>query len=309
MPENQLTGAPCSFDLATLKPFTAGGPYLGKHETGLYPGGGNEMPEPHRRAGERLAAAIAPLATDGRTDARNGRILALVMGHSNCNLYFATLQEQHLARNAAELHPRFELVNGARGGRQLLEWRQFDGDAWEKPAGLLSRPGYSSRQVQVLFLHTTYHRGRNDPALPLEPFPEIAKQMQKLVAELLEHCVRLYPNLKIAYLTCDGLRYYIGLEPHVWREAFAFKWLIESQIKGEEGTGFDDQPGKPRKLPWLCWGPYIWDNAWDRSHFQKDGVHPGDKAQEVFVQKYWDLLRADSVARPWLLKSGKEPSK
>ena len=39
--------------------------------------------------------------------------------------------------------------------------------------------------------------------------------MQADLAKVLEHCVTLYPNLKIAYLTCDGFRHYTGFEPHV----------------------------------------------------------------------------------------------
>lgn len=56
------------FDPATLKPFTSGALYLGKYETGLYPGGKNERPPAHREIGERLAATIRPLDTEGRLD-------------------------------------------------------------------------------------------------------------------------------------------------------------------------------------------------------------------------------------------------
>ena len=48
------------FDPRTLKPFTEGSRYLGGYETGLYPGGGNEMPPAHRAAGEQIAATIRP---------------------------------------------------------------------------------------------------------------------------------------------------------------------------------------------------------------------------------------------------------
>src|SRR5437870_505810 len=76
------------FDPATLKRFTAGVPYREKYETGLYPGGTNEMPAAHRRAGERIAATIRPLDTSGKPDDANGRILSLALGHSNCRMYF-----------------------------------------------------------------------------------------------------------------------------------------------------------------------------------------------------------------------------
>jgi hypothetical protein len=167
---------------------------------------------------------------------------------------------------------------------------------WAKAEKMLDRPGYSPAQVQVLFLHTTYHGAGNRGNVPPRPFPETMRRMEQDLAKVLHHAVEVFPNLKIAYLTCDGFRHYTNFEPHVYQEAFAFKWLIESQIKGEEAVAFE---GANRKLPWLTWGPYIWDNAWDRSYFT-DGVHPAPKALEIFVDKYWKHLRDDSVAKPWL---------
>jgi len=298
--------APARFDPATLKPFTEITMYLDKYQTGLYPDGKNEIPAAHRTAGERVAAAVRPLDVEGKPDPAGGRILAVVMGHSNCNMYFNALQA-HLKQHAGELNPRFEMLNAAVGGQQLPQIRQLAGPVWTQAERLLSRPGYSAKQVQVLFLHTTWHGAGNRGNTPPEPFPDEMKQMQKDLALVLGQCVKIYPNLRIACLTCDGFRHFTGFEPHVWREAFAFKWLIESQIKGEEGTAFEDKDGKTRALPWLEWGPYIWDNAWDRSFFT-DGVHPAPKARDIFVNQYWKFLAADPVARPWLWKDGKPPT-
>lgn len=296
--QNRPTFNP-TFDLSTLRPFTEGAAYLDTYETRLYPGS-NEIPPAHQEAGRRLAATIQPLDVGGKPDAANGKILALVMGHSNCRLYFDALGAE-LKKRAGELHPRFELLNAAVGGQQLPELRAFKGPVYDRAKQLLSRGGYSAAQVQVLFLHTTYHGAGNVGNKPPRPFPQGMQSMQVDLAALLEHCVKLYPNLKIAYLTSDGLRQYTCFEPHVWQEAFAFKWLIESQIKGEEAAAFEDKPGQPRRLPWLQWGPYIWDPTWDRSYFS-DGVHPVDKARAIFVEKYWALLSSDPVARSWFMR-------
>ena len=285
-----------NFDPTTLVPFTKCTPYLGKYETGLYPGAKNEMPPAHRRAGERIAAAIRPLDADGKPNDRNGRILALVFGHSNCSMYFRAF-EQELRQRAKELHPRFEMLNAAVGGQQLPEISQLQGRVWDRATQLLDRPGYSAQQVQVLFLHTTYPGASNRAGRPAV-FPERMQEMRRDLTKVLGHCLKCYPNLKIAYLTADGFRHFTGFEPHVWQEAFGIKWLIESQIRGEAGAAFE---GAARKLPWLCWGPYIWDNTWDRRMFT-DGVHPGQQAQAIFVEKYWNHLRADSVAKPWMMK-------
>jgi hypothetical protein len=286
------------FDPATLQPFTSGSPYLGQYETGLYPGGTNEMPEAHRQAGERIAATIQALDTSGAPDLINGRILALVWGHSNTMLYFEALQA-HLAEHAVELNPHFELVNAAVGGNQLPEISRLDEGVWKNASELLNSGGYSALQVQVLFLHTTYHGCCNGERTPPGPFPDSMQSMQRDLARVLEHAVQVYPNLKIAYLTSDGFRHYTGFEPHVWQEAFAYKWLIESQINGEPGMEYE---GPNRRLPWLAWGPYIWDNTWDPSYFT-DGVHPAEKALGIFVDKYWQYLSNDSVTRRWLFRS------
>ncbi len=289
---------PWKFDPSTLVPFTEGKPYLGRYETGLYPRATNEMPQAHRAAGERIAAGIQPLDVEGAADREEGRILALVLGHSNCSMYFRALQK-HLEGQRRLLHPRFELVNAAVGGQQLPEIVTLQGGVWARAQSLLeARPGYSARQVQVLFLHTTYHGAGNPRGAPPRPFPQVMQQMERDLEKVLAHCVERFPNLKIAYLTCDGLRHFTGFEPHVYQEAFALKWLIQRQLKGEPGTGFE---GPDRKLPWLAWGPYIWDNTWGKDYFT-DGVHPAGKALDIFVRKYWEHLRGDSVAKRWLFR-------
>src|SRR4051812_23338156 len=76
------------FDPSSWKPFTDGAPYLGRYETGLYPTGKNTIPQAHQKAGERIAATLQPLDLQGKP-ASSGRILALVLGHSNCSMYFS----------------------------------------------------------------------------------------------------------------------------------------------------------------------------------------------------------------------------
>ena len=295
-----LTQDATPFDPSALRPFTERAVFMEKYETGLYPGGKNDMPDPHRRAGDRSAAAIRPLDLDGKPSP-DGKILALTVGHSNCNMYFGALQKR-LQQNAAQLHPRFELLNAAVGGQQLPEIVQLQGKVWDRQKKLLEAPGCSANQVQVVFFHTTYHTWKNTTQAAPRPFPRTMQAMQADMAKVLRHLVGLYPNLRIAYVTADGFRHFTGWEPHVWQEAFAIKWLVESQIRGEAGTAFE---GPDRALPWLEWGPYIWDNGWGRDYFT-DGVHPAPKALDIFVDKYWAHFAADSVSRAWLLsKSSK----
>ncbi|MEW5938334.1 MAG: hypothetical protein AB1750_01620 [Chloroflexota bacterium] len=291
-----VSSSPWIFDPATLRLFTSGEPYQG-YETGLYPGGSNTIPEAHLEAGIRIAGEIRPLNPEGEADESNGRILALVLGHSNTHAYFSALQS-HFVEHAAELHPRFELLNAAMGGEQLPQIAALEGGVWNRADELTSQPGYSRLQVQALFLHTTYHGCCNDTGMPPEAFHDSMVAMQSDLAKVLRHAIQVYSNLKIAYLTSDGFRYYRNFEPHVWREAFAFKWLIETQINGAPDMAFS---GTNPRMPWLQWGPYIWDNAWDESYFT-DGVHPSEKALEIVVDKYWTFLLSDEVARVWLFR-------
>jgi len=300
---NKPTADGWQFDLSTLRSFTEKQLYLGKYETGLYPDGGNKMPAAHRQLGLKAAAEIKPLDVQGQPDPTNGRTLALVLGHSNCRMYFDAFQDHLKQRRSVALNPRFELINAAVGGQQLPEIHQLKGKVWDRASRLLGRPGYSAKQVQVLFFHTTYHGWKNVKNAPPELFPESMEQMRNDLADVLMHCRKLYPNLRIAYLTADGNRHYTGFEPHVWREAFGFKWLIAEQIKGEQDPQAVKAPYKPSQLPWLSWGPYIWDNTWDRSYFT-DGVHPHAKARSIFVTKYWSFLRSDPVARGWMFRPG-----
>jgi len=285
------------FDPAIHRPFVEGVPYRGKYETGLYPGGKNEIPKDHLEAGKRVAATILPLDVTGKPDRKGGRITAIIKGHSNCRMYFEALETTLLLRDwSSRLDPCFNIINAAVGGQQLPEIVQLQGRVWDLAKNLLERPGFSAQQVQVLFLHTTYHGAVNKDRMPPGEFPERMKRMQHDLLTVLEHCALIYPQLKIAYLTCDGFRYFTGFEPHVWREAFGFKWLIESQIKGRAGTEFE---GKKRRIPWLQWGPYIWDSTWHASYFT-DGVHPAPKARAIFIERYWEHLRGDPVTKTWL---------
>lgn len=298
------SGSAQRFDPKTLPLFTEGKVYMDKYETGYYPGSTNEMPKEHLAAGLRMAEMVRPRDKDGNIDEANGRVVGLVMGHSNTTLYFNAFQE-HIKAHSDPVSDKFVLVVGSVAGNQLPEILRLQGPVWDKSARYIQRADCTANQVQVLFLHTTFNgpgsRDGNGPPPP--PFPDSMQKMQRDVATVLAHCVKIYPNLRICYLTTDGLRQFSGMEPHVWREAFGIKWLIESQIKGEKGAEFEDKADQKRVLPWLCWGPYIWDPTWTRED-TTDGVHPGPAKRQEVVEKYWKHLQADPVAQSWFWKPG-----
>lgn len=283
-----------SFDPSTLKPFTDGSLYLGKYETGLYPGGKNEIPEKHRIAGEKIAATITPLNKEGKPDEKNGKIIGVSMGHSICRQFYDEFKVE-LKDKSGKINPKFIFFSCAISAQQLPQLAELKGPVWNKVKNTVKNEGYSPLQVQVLFLHTTYNSSNNAGGIPA-PSPDAMVRMKNDLYKVLAHFNELYPNIKIAYLTCDGFRHFVGFEPHVWQEAFAFKWLIEDQINGKEGMDFE---GSGKKIPWLQWGPYFWDNKWDKTYFN-DGVHPSEKGVKIFMDKLWKMLESDPKAKYWL---------
>jgi hypothetical protein len=104
-----------------------------------------------------------------------------------------------------------------------------------------------------------------------------------------------FPNLRIAYLAS---RIYGGYadgrpnpEPFAYEGAFVLRWLIRSQIQGDDGLSFDPDQG-PVNSPLLLWGPYFRSDGmtprkrdgliWERRDFAGDGTHPtGSGCQKV----------------------------
>lgn len=277
---------------AGLKPFPEQGVYERdgkKYECGLYPGGKNEMPAPHRQAGERLAAGIAP-------DPKSGKILILAAGHSNPSAYFGAygtyLEEE---RKKGNVRSEVELLSICRGGKVTQSWAAECRAKGPKDA----RP-----DARVLFLLTTYHNASRSRTESLSPelfkisFEDRTKAMKEDLKAILQAFAKACPGLKLAYLGCDTWRGNAGLEPMVWEEAFAYKGIIEDQIKGDPELAYE---GPNRKVPWLAWGGYIWENNPPKARFVGDGVHPSEAGKTFAYGRWHDLLTRDSTSIPWLV--------
>lgn len=291
-----------STGLTGLKPFPEQGVYVrdGKrYECGLYPGGKNEMPASHRQAGEKLAAGIAP-------DSKSGKILILAAGHSNPAAYFSAY-ETYLAEEQKKGNVRkdVELLSICQGGKMCQDW------AAECRARGPTGGGFQNvrSQAQILFLLTSYHNAsrsiteKRNPEVFTMSFEERTQAMKEDLKVILQAFAKACPQLKLAYLGCDTWRGNSGLEPMVWEEAFAFKGIIEDQIKGDPELAYE---GPNRKAPWLAWGGYIWENNPPKERFAGDGVHPSDAGKAFAYGRWHDLLIHDSTSAPWLIgKPGK----
>ena len=135
-----------------LKPLNGKGFYekdAEKFELCLYPNGTNEIPEAHRKRGERIAKSIVPLNKNGEKDIENGKIVALVVGHSNPRSYFAHFS-QFVGTKIDEgiINPKFEIRNDSSGGMLVGDWIK----RLKKGEKNLAKKRSSLRQVQIVFV-------------------------------------------------------------------------------------------------------------------------------------------------------------
>ena len=88
----------------------------------------NSMPREHRKVGEQIADTIVPLDEMGKANPKDGRIGAIVIGHSNTGIYFRTLSAQlvdkkeKIPANESAADPRFMIVSACRQGCTTLYW-------------------------------------------------------------------------------------------------------------------------------------------------------------------------------------------
>src|SRR5262249_31009211 len=100
---------PPKVDTSGLKPLTelGRGEYQG-FQGGLYPGGTNERPAAHEKAGRALAAQVQPLDADGKPSP-DGKIVLLSVGMSNTTQVFSAFKR--LADPDADRNPRLVIVD------------------------------------------------------------------------------------------------------------------------------------------------------------------------------------------------------
>jgi hypothetical protein len=275
-------------------------------EGGLYPGGSNERPANHEAAGIKIAEAIRPLASDGSEDAANGKIGFVAVGMSNTSLEFETFLDQ--ADEIPQLNPAVVFVDGAQHSKASQFVSNPNDDYWTVLGERLSDAGLSDEQVQIVWLKEA--RARTNL-----PFPLDALLLKSDLREIVELLYRRFPNLKIIYLSSRTYGGYATIdlnpEPYAYQSAFAVKWLIEDQIKGNVGLNYDTDTGTVY-APWLSWGPYLWADGlaaeheglvWEQSDFSFDGTHTSPSGQAKVAGQLYHFLRTDETAVPWFLST------
>jgi hypothetical protein len=291
----------------SLTPLTELGTAKYKGEDGgLYGGGRNEPPTGHAAAAKRELAKIRLLDAEGKP-AADGKVVLLSVGMSNTTQEFSRFKQ--LADADPEKSPRLVIVDGAQGGQAAAQWAaSADSRVWQTVGERMKAAGVSGKQVQVVWLKQANIR-------PTEEFPEHAKKLAADITTILHLLKTKFPNLRVAYL---GSRIYAGYattqlnpEPYAYEGAFAMRWLIQDQIKGDAKLNYDPARGE-LKAPLLLWGPYLWADGmkprqsdglrWTRDDLAPhDGTHPSPAGRQKVAELLLKFCKSDAGARTWFL--------
>lgn len=296
-------------DLSLLEPLTQMGERKYQDfEGGLYPGGKNQRPEAHEKAGLALAAKIEPLDTDGQASP-DGKIVFLSVGMSNAAQVFGAFKS--LADRAGATNPKLEIVNAAQGGMTAarIQDDEDNGDGtryWTVTDNILRNARLSPAQVQAAWI-------KQADAGPKSGFPNYAQTLQGELAKIVQILHKRYPNLKLVYLSSRTYGGYaktrLNPEPYAFESGLAVKWLIEQQLNGDKSLNFDPSRGLT-SAPWLSWGPYLWAKgttanedglAYEESDYGEDGTHPSPQGQRKVGKYMLEFFKQDSTSKGWFL--------
>ena len=276
-----------------------------KHEGedgGLYGQGRNEPPEEHRKAAEAALASIEPLDAAGKP-AKDGKIVFLSISMSNATQEFSTFKR--IADNDKAKSPLVTIVDGAQGGQAMAEWAPPDARPWTVAMQRIESAGVTREQVQVAWIKLA-NKG------PRGSLHEHGDKLKSDTTAVIQNAKQKFPNLKVAYLasriyggyTSGGL----NPEPYAYESAFACRWLIQDQIKGDKELNYDASRGDV-KAPLLLWGPYFWGDgttprksdglAWQRDDLGPDGTHPSESGKRKVAGMLLEFCKSDPLASPW----------
>jgi hypothetical protein len=304
------TGLGFAVDTSGLKPLTE----LGKdkykdYEGGLYPDGKNERPATHEAAGLALAKKIEPLDAEGKPSDQ-GNIVMLSVGMSNTTQEFWAFI--NLANSDKEKNPKLRFVDGAQNGMTAAAIQDADNPRgkkfWATVEDRLKECRVTGQQVQIAWL-------KEADAQPRDAFPKHARTLEAELEKIVRLMKKRFPNLKLVYLSSRIYGGYattpLNPEPYAYESAFAVKWLIARQIKGEAALNYDPDKGAV-EAPWLSWGPYLWANGktkrddgltYEEKDFEKDGTHPSKAGRAKVAEQLLRFFKNDSTTNRWFVRS------
>jgi len=275
---------------------------------------------------------IQPLDADGKP-AKDGKIVLLSIGMSNTTMEYSEFKK--IADADPQKSSHVVVVDGAKGARTGMAWaldgvdllpageeprllKQMEsvgrkvtkgfGDTWTGVEEKLKAGGVTAQQVQALWIK----QAEAQPA-KLGEFPAHARTLQANLTDILNIARQRYPNLRIAYLSSRIYGGYattpLNPEPFAYEEAFAMRWLIQDQIKGEPRLNFDPARGEV-KAPVVLWGPYLWADGttprksdgfvWQAADFvTTDHTHPSPEGRRKVAELLLKFFKTDATAKSW----------
>ncbi len=294
--------------LKPLTDMTAADRYKGQ-DGGLYGGGKNEPPEKHLQAAMQQAKMIRPLDAKGKPS-EDGKIGFVSIGMSNTTQEFSAFVR--LANDDPAKSPKVVIVDGAQGGMTARAWANPGArNPWDVLDERLQQAGVTAQQVQVAWIKQANAGPSNEGE-----FPQHAERLKKDMVTLLNKLKDRFPNLRIAHLSnriyAGYARTPLNPEPYAYESAFAVRWLIQDQIKGDPKLNFDPEKGEA-KSPLLLWGPYLWadgekgrkagDLAWKPEDLAGDGTHPSDNGRRKVAELLLRFVKTDPTAKIWFTGS------
>lgn len=292
--------------LTPLTEMTADARYKGE-DGGLYGGGQNDPPAAHLAAAKRQTARITPLDTDGQPSP-HGKIGLISISMSNATQEFSLFKQ--LADKDPQKAPAVVIVDCAQGGQAMAEWVNPLARPWGEADRRLARASVSAKQVQVVWIKLANK-------MPSGDLHQHGKKLQDDTLAVLQNAQARFPNLRIAYLSS---RIYGGHsvlplnpEPYAYEGAFAVRWLIQNQIKGDPALRHE-QTDLPAKAPLLLWGPYLWADGttprkgdgliWERADVAKDGTHPSGSGRQKVAGLLLAFFKENALAATWFTTGG-----
>ena len=287
-----------------LTEMSADDKYKGE-DGGLYGNGRNSPPEAHARSAEAELKRIQPLNANGQP-AADGRIVFVSISMSNATQEFSRFKQ--IADTDPAKSAKLTIVDCAQGGQAMAEWVSPDARPWATAEQRITAAGVTSKQVQVAWIKLANKGPRGDLA-------EHGRQLQRDTQAVIQNANVRFPNLRIVYLSS---RIYAGYatgplnpEPYAYESAFAARWLIQDQIKGEAALNFNADKGAV-KAPLLLWGPYLWADGttprksdslvYHRDDLAGDGTHPSEAGRDKVAKVMLEFFKTDPFARSWFVR-------
>jgi hypothetical protein len=290
--QDKPTGA--TSGLIPLNQMSADDRYKGE-DGGLYGKGRNTPPPELQKAAEAELAKIVPLDAEGKPSA-DGIIGLVSISMSNATQEFSVFKRMADADRAKS--PQVTIVDCAQGGQAMAQWVDPKARPWAEADRRLKAANVSPKQVQAAWIKLAN-------IAPTGDLERHGRKLQKDAQAVIKNAKERFPNLRLIYL---GSRIYGGYsawilnpEPYAYESAFAARWLIQDQLKG-------DAPS-----PVLVWGPYLWADGttprksdgliWKRADLAADGVHPTMSGREKVATMLLEFFKTDPLAKGWFVRS------